>query len=169
MNNLDPTAVAAVVVSFIALFATIWQTLHTQRHSKLSVKPWLDWNISRTLTDDSFEVKFTLSNKGLGPAIVRERYFTKEGNHFKSDRKNRSEIDLLVEQLIPPTLGCKVQSQSLPGLNSPLLPNDQVVIANLVFPANAAQHYEVVEKALLAVGIVVIFEDLYGKREVFKR
>lgn len=169
MKNLDFTAIAAVVVAVLALFATIWQTLHTQKHSKLSVRPWLTWNISRTLNNDKFEVTFTLSNKGLGPAIVRECYFTRDGSHFKSEKSNRSAIDLLVEELLPPTLACRVQSQSLPGTDSALLPNEQLIIANLVFPSVVAESYEKIQEALLAVGLVVVFEDLYGEKEIFKR
>lgn len=65
-KDIDWVAIAAVAISIIALFVTLWQTHVARKHNKLSVLPHLG-----AYTFDTGEV-FThaIRNSGLGPAWI---------------------------------------------------------------------------------------------------
>lgn len=58
------TAVAAIAIG-------VWDSTQTRKHNRLSVAPYLvvDYTISKTADGTTFFV--TLSNEGVGPAIMR--------------------------------------------------------------------------------------------------
>lgn len=57
----------AVLISLLALGATIWQSHLSRVHNKLSVRPHLGGHSSST---EDGEFKFEVRNDGLGPAII---------------------------------------------------------------------------------------------------
>lgn len=63
----EVVALAAVFISILALFATIWQSYATRKHNILSVKPLLD--IDRNLSPVE-GIKVVLRNNGIGVAII---------------------------------------------------------------------------------------------------
>lgn len=68
------TSIAGVVVALCALGLTLWQLSVAQRHNRLSVRPHLTtW---RTIQLDPFSVIVTITNNGLGPALIEEFKFT---------------------------------------------------------------------------------------------
>lgn len=168
MNSSDVIAIASVVVAILALFSTAWQAWLAHSHSKLSVRPLLTWSTSRVRHDNSFDVIFTLSNKGIGPAVVRERYFTRDGSNFQSSDSTRSAVDVLTAELLSPNWRCNIKTQALPGVDTAILPGEQIVIAHLAFQAEVFSEPERLNQLLDRVGFVVIYEDLYRERVIFK-
>ena len=167
-SSSDVIAIASVVVAVLALFSTGWQTWLSYRHSRLSVKPLLFWSTERTTSTASYEIVATLANNGLGPAIVVERYFTLNGQHFASPSKDQTEIDALFQRLVPKGIRAQVVRQALPGVGSPLLPGNKMVIAHLLFAAEAIGRAKEVEQQMEKVELVVVYEDIYGRRDVFR-
>jgi hypothetical protein len=168
LTNSDVIAIASVCVAVLAFFSTAWQTWLTHRHSRLSVKPILSWGTERTTSPSGYEIAASLANKGLGPAIVVERYFTLDGAHFDPVSPEQSPVDTLVSRLMPVDLRVAVVSQALPGVGSPLLPGDKMVIAHLHFPPDARDRAKEIEMRMEQVGFVVVYEDIYGHRSVFR-
>ncbi len=168
LSNSDVVAVASVVVAVLALFSTGWQTWLTYRHSRLSVKPFLSWSTEQTTSDAGYEIISSLMNKGLGPAIVVERYFTLDGQHFAPPSEDQSAIDALFVRLVPVGVRARVVRQSLPGLGSPLLPGDKMVISHLHFAPEEHHRAKELEQQMERVDFVVVYEDIYGNRGVFR-
>lgn len=69
-GTVDVVGIAAVMVAAFALFATLWQSYVTRRHNRLSVAPYLRFDVYWTHTDIK-EAGIYLANKGVGPAIIR--------------------------------------------------------------------------------------------------
>ena len=72
---------AVVVIAISAVVVSVWQVKLAQTHNKLSVRPYMDffsgWN-SET------EWQVTLSNEGVGPAILKEIEFTYQGQTYSN-------------------------------------------------------------------------------------
>jgi hypothetical protein len=167
-SNSDVIATASVVVAVLALFSTGWQTWLSHRHSRLSVKPFLSWSTERTTSAQGYEIVASLTNKGLGPAIVVERYFALDGQHFAPQAEDENAVDALLQRLLPVDVRAHVVRQSLPGVGSPLLPGDKMVIAHLLFAKEAIGRAKELEQRMERVEFVVVFEDIYGHRNVFR-
>lgn len=58
---------AIVLIAVLAVVVSIWQVRISQEHNRMSVRPFMDffygWNQSSIMT-------LTLSNQGVGPAII---------------------------------------------------------------------------------------------------
>ena len=67
MTNSDYIALMAAVVSCCAMLGTFWQGFIASKHSKLSVRPHLDYEL---IARDGEPFRLTIVNHGLGPAIV---------------------------------------------------------------------------------------------------
>ena len=62
----------SVVISICALLLTMYQAWATRKHNRLSVQPRLSTQIERDVTEERvIRVIATLSNSGLGPAIIK--------------------------------------------------------------------------------------------------
>jgi len=168
MTTADVIATASLAVALLALGATGWQGWLTRRHGKLSVRPLLTWHTLRVRNDHSFEVIFTLANKGIGPAIVRERYFTRDGHNFMSPDPTSSTVDALVAELLAPNWQCHIKAQGLPGVDTAVVPGEPLVIAHLIFPPEVATEPQKLSELLDRVSFVVVYEDLYQEKIVFR-
>ena len=72
MNQIDLNtfiAISAVVVALVSLIVSIWEGVSNRRHNKLSVRPSLRIDRNTGLNED---VRITLINTGLGPAIIKK-------------------------------------------------------------------------------------------------
>jgi hypothetical protein len=163
----DIIATASLAVAVLALFFTAWQAWIARRHSRLSVKPLLSWGTERNITPSTYEVISSLTNKGLGPAIVIERYFTVDEKRCAPGSSYPSQVEALVAELLPSDLKAHVARQSLPGEGSALLPAERMVIAHLVFPSSGAARSKEIEDRMNQVQFTVLYQDIYGQRYTF--
>ena len=64
-------------IALSALFIAIWSIITSRNHNKISVRPL----VFDSLKSDSVNLECSLSivNKGLGPAIIEERYYYVDG------------------------------------------------------------------------------------------
>lgn len=168
MSASDIIATASLVVAALAFGIAVWQLRLSRKHNSLSVKPHLTWNMSTMQNVASLNVTYSLSNNGIGPAFVRECYFSLDGNHFKSPDPSQSEIDSLVKQLLPEGWNCTVVAQGLPGINSAIVAGKDMIIAELAVGNDALTDPQKLNQLLDRVSFSVVYEDLYGKQDVFK-
>lgn len=114
MQTADIIATSSLFVALFALFATISQQRTAHKHNKLSVRPLLTWNVARNTSDDGASITYTLRNQGLGPAVVIDRYFLKDGTRFHSQPPTLDMVPALIEL----ALGNKVQYQLMNFLSA---------------------------------------------------
>lgn len=67
LTQSDWIALSAMIVAVLALFVTIWESYQSRKHNRLSVKPLLGIGV-----DIHEKLEFTLSNQGIGPAVIKE-------------------------------------------------------------------------------------------------
>lgn len=66
------TAVAATVTAVAALAVAVWDNVQSRSYNRLSVRPLLVLDAQRNTSDRTDEGELTLSNQGVGPALLRE-------------------------------------------------------------------------------------------------
>ncbi|WP_336333896.1 hypothetical protein [Pseudomonas putida] len=90
----------AIIVSFLALGATIWQSRVSREHNRLSVRPHL--GAHNSWTDDRI-FKFEVRNDGLGPAIITAARIYRNGELVEGKGSS------LVVKAFEGVPGCKLQ------------------------------------------------------------
>ena len=169
MTNSDVIAISSVVVATLVFFLTAWQAWLTHRHSILSVKTLLTWSTHRIETNFGLEFVSSLSNKGLGPAIIAERFFTDDGNQFYSDRSGESILEALVREGTLPANGIVVLNRrGDPGIKGVILPGETICISHLVFDKHVLDFVVELGERTEKVGYTIVYEDLYGNRTTLR-
>ncbi len=70
-------SLSAIIIAVASIIVTVWQGFETRRHNRLSVRPKLEISFELKLKDNSFA--YTLTNKGLGPAVITDVKFYVDG------------------------------------------------------------------------------------------
>lgn len=171
MSASDQIAAAAAIVALCAFFATAWQAYQAQlqtklvaRHNRLSVRPLLVWNTSRTRFDAGCEFTFTVCNYGVGPAIVRDRYFTIDGKRFTPDEKEVDELEALAKHVLGQTVLYSLKQHGLPGVGSAMKEGSELTVARLHFPRNGIDAIDAVLATRGDIQFCLDYECLYGER-----
>lgn len=74
------TQLSVVVIAISAVAVSLWQGHMTQKHNKLSVRPYFDITVMRYGKLDSLhDFSVQLSNEGYGTAIIKEFVITAHG------------------------------------------------------------------------------------------
>ena len=71
--------IAVVVIALSALVVSVWQMQATQKHNRLSVRPFIDYHIVQN-RDTTLSVLF--SNEGLGPALIQKITYSYENQSY---------------------------------------------------------------------------------------
>lgn len=79
VESSDVIAICAVVIALLSMFATYYQARIARAHSRISVRPHLDWTTNRVLGSHPY---VELENHGLGPAFVKSITCTFGGKAF---------------------------------------------------------------------------------------
>ncbi|WAJ72233.1 hypothetical protein [Catenovulum adriaticum] len=77
----DITAISSVVIAFLALFLTIWQGLVVKKHNRLSLQPILRFASEVAVSKKG--LVFSISNHGVGPAIISSLYYVVKGKRYE--------------------------------------------------------------------------------------
>ena len=145
--NLSISDMAAWVAAFIAalsLGATIWQGWIARDHNKLSVRPILKFARSRTFEEKAITLRYSIKNDGFGPAIIKEQFFTLNGEvvpHLPGSDYVRDVVD----QALGRRFHYVLRRHGLPGVGSAIPAQGECVIAEIEFPGISEQALEVVE------------------------
>jgi hypothetical protein len=70
---------AIMIVAVSALVVSVWQVQISQQHNRLSVRPYMDF-FSGWKSADQWQL--TLSNEGVGPAIIQEIDYHYQGKTY---------------------------------------------------------------------------------------
>lgn len=161
MSATDVIATCSVLVAVLAFLATAWQGWLAHRHNRLSVRPHLVWHISRRNDQSSCGIVYSLRNLGLGPAVVLDRYFTKDGVRFAPTGLKTDEVPAFVAFALGNRVHYAVRAFGLPGKNAAIPSQGEVVVADLDFPGATSDQLKVVEELAGHVAFYVKYESMY--------
>jgi hypothetical protein len=71
-NASTVTAAAATITAVAALAVAVWDNVQSRAYNRLSVRPLLVLDAERNTTEAIDRGELTISNQGVGPAIVRQ-------------------------------------------------------------------------------------------------
>lgn len=153
---------AAVVIALSALFVSLQQGFQQRKHDRLSVKPHLDTFEHSDLTDKVATLTLTLSNNGLGPAIIKSHRVVK--GHPEDD--DYEEVDLRKE------MEDALEIISIHTINE--LKDNYAFTAgqsmdyfNLSFQCENNDSLELIIDFIYQFNIEIEFESLYGQSFTF--
>lgn len=133
--------VVAVLAASAAFSASAWQAWIARRHNRLTVRPALTWTRNTLQSDHGVVLTFAVVNNGVGPAFVRERFFTVCGDRWTPPEHDQV-ISALVTQVLGQTINYQVAEQGMPGIGAPIAAGARYTIAKIVFPGAALSSVE---------------------------
>lgn len=164
MTASDYIAICSVFIAMCAVYATYWQTQHSRRHSELSVRPLLCWHKKKKTTDAGCIVTFTVKNLGLGPAIVRKRFFTVGSEKFDVEPDDDGLVETVASKAIGDKFVFRVLQSGTPGEGSALPSSGDFLIAELLFAGMGTNAAEAALRSLPDLDFVVEYESMYKER-----
>jgi hypothetical protein len=164
MGPPDIIAICSAVVAVLALAATLWQGYLTRQHNRLSVRPLLVWHLTREATDEGMTVAYSIRNLGLGPAVVRERYFTKDGIRFKPGPVASDEAQEFLANLLGKRVNYRLSAFGMPGANSAIPSQGEVVVGRVFFPGLHPADLETIEKMMGETNFHLRYESMYREK-----
>lgn len=149
------------IPAFIALWFTWSQNNATRTHNKLSVTPHLDSMTHTTMLDDAFTYKYSITNNGVGPAILKEATFTVDGVEIDTDET----IPDVVRALLPGIKDDQFSHQSV-AIGSFISAGTTIDIVTI--PCGSKNVLEEVKmKAKNRANILLHYESIYGEKKTF--
>lgn len=164
LSNSDTIAATSAIVALLAFAATIWQGWMTRKHNRLSVRPLLVWHIQKNSTSNGIEITFCVTNKGIGPAIVDDRWFTIEGRKFEPQGLQADLVVELTANILKDVHPYFLQQHGVPGVESSILPQEEVIIAKITFPGLTTQNQAPVIEAIDRAAFNIKYECLYERK-----
>lgn len=165
MQASDYIAIGSAVVSVCALGATMWQGWIAYQHNRLSTRPHLVWHISRTAeADGTCGIKFSVRNLGLGPAIIKGRYLTKDDVKFEHLGLATDEVPAFLVHAYGQKIKYHLPQFGLPGVDSAIASGQEFIIAEVVFPSLPLTHLQAAVELAGDIGFHMLYESLYKQK-----
>lgn len=120
------------------------------------MRPHLVWSIDRNYSNEDLTITFTLLNQGIGPALIRDRYFELDGKRFHAD-----DVEVLAKTILEGQFSYHVTKNGLPGIGSSMPPSGKVVIAKVAIDIKVPEDRKKVEAILNRTSFKVRYESLY--------
>jgi hypothetical protein len=159
----DYTAICSAFIALCALFATIWQSRATIHHNKISVRPHLIWHTSRNNLPGKCVVTFSIKNHGLGPAIIRNRFFTLNGERYRPNVA-MNEVEEFINHAFGKRINLTVLRYGLPGGDASMLQGGDFVIAEISFNDIPSDKLWSLEHIVGNIDFIANYESLYGEK-----
>lgn len=160
----DYIAIFSLLVAACAVYATYWQTQHSRRHSELSVLPLLCWHKKKRTVERGCVVTFTVKNLGLGPAIVRKRFFSVGDERFDVEPDDVGLVEMVASKTIGKKFAFRVLQSGTPGEGSALQSGGDFLIAELLFVGMDINAAEAALRSLAGLDFVVEYESMYKEQ-----
>ena len=164
LSSSDVIALSSAVIALCAFFATIWQGWLAHRHNRLSVRPLLVWHTARRNGSVSAGIRFSVRNLGLGPAVIRDRWFTRDGSRFHPVGLATDEVQDFAQHVFGSKLEYRLQQFGLPGRTAAIAPGAEVVLADLEFPSLPGVQLPVAMEVAGVLQFHLEYSCHYGKR-----
>lgn len=157
-------ALSSVVVAVCALGATFWHGWQSRRHDRLSVRPLLTWSENHDVTSDGVVVTYAVRNHGLGPAVIRKRFFKVAGVSIPDKGRSHAILDSVAQRALDGRCEYRLLRSGLPGVGSAMPSQTEQVIAEVLLVGQDAFTVTKLLDSLDEVDFVVEYESLYGER-----
>lgn len=155
LSNSDVIAIAAAAIALCALGATLWQAHIARRHSRLSVRPYLDEHVGRSANEP---FRLSIVNSGLGPAIVTRSSVLVDGKEF--------EVGAVVDWPAFARFAHDLPSEmqwTLMTTGTVVPPGSQVDIVKWSADFNSPSEHRAVHNKLGRVGLLVSYKSMYDE------
>lgn len=106
---------------------------------------------------------YSVKNLGLGPAIIKDRYFIKGKTRFKPTGASTDEVSEFLESVLGHRVQYHLKLFGLPGKDAAIPSQSEVVIADIDFPAVPQCRLDVIEAMAGEVSFQIRYESLYGE------
>lgn len=163
MTPSDIIATCSVLVAVFAFVETAWQAWLSHRHNRLSVRPLLVWHINRRDDPKRAGITYSIKNLGLGPAVIRERYFTKDGERFVAPGIPIDEVKAFVEHVIGQQVQYHLHSFGLPGKDAAIPSQGEVVVIDIEFPTLGQDLLPTLRGMAGDIAFHIKYESMYGE------
>jgi hypothetical protein len=161
MSSSDIIAICSVVIAVLAFIVTAWQAWLAYNHNRLSVLPLLVWHISRDRAPEGAFITYSVKNLGLGPAVIKDRYFTKDGVRFESPVSSTDEVRAFLEFTLGNALNYQLRVFGLPGRGAAIPSQGEVVIAKIHFPHVRSEWLATFKELAGDINFHVRYESMY--------
>ncbi len=163
-SSKDIIDIATLCVAMGAFGAAAWQGWIARRHNRLSVRPALTWRRSRSVTTGGIEIEYSVTNTGVGPALVKDVYFTIHGDRLATV-EDQDVVETLVQHVLGDSLNFHLKAHGLPGTDAAMAVGERIVIAHLLFPTMSPETAAtVLPRFVEHVGFHVHYESLYAEK-----
>lgn len=155
------TQIGTLFIAALAFFVTAVQTYTTHKHNKRMVTPHLggQWESDH----DELTYQYTITNNGLGPAIVKRATYHFDGKTFSNPTHNQ--IEEILEKLFAPH--DRTQSFGVYGINEYIPKGDSKVILGLAFKTTAVDMDKVIDQIQSRTKIEIEYRSLVGQKFSF--
>ena len=148
-------SIIAIVISLSALGVSVFEVTSLKDQQKASVWPYLE--ISSRYSGEGFEV--TLTNKGIGPALLGDVVLTQDGKDIAST----DELDALIIETIGAERAFSYDTYRARNASSSVLaPGEQVVLFGVPWTADTRAFIEIVGQGTSANGCYCsVYDDCW--------
>ena len=160
-SSSDIIAIAAAVIAFCALFATIWQAQIARRHSRLSVRPHLHSSIQVTVQHTETQLVFAIKNIGLGPAIVKSTEVLLDGKVFNTQNPTKNPLHECLRTILGGKIEYFISTIDLPNSDEGLIVGEERLLLKLKFPECGPKLAQRQLNAGGSLAIVLRYESMY--------
>lgn len=152
--------IISAVPAFIALWFTFKQNGLSKKHNRLMVKPHLDDLVHEDI--HKFQYRYSILNNGIGPAVIVDIKISIDGVLIDS------EIDLpgILKIVFPDMVDEQFGHESI-AVGSYLSPGKKISMLTI----NCASKeilLEVKEELYSRARLVVVYQSVYGDKQVFQ-
>jgi len=152
------TAVASVIIVFLAFFTSVWQGIVARRHNRISVKPHLTtWTESKP---EEGVYRIELINNGIGPAIIRQFEVKIDGNKVPGVGTQLIESGLKI--LFPNYTYESYQSYVTDGYV--MAKNENRELVRVKFVSDNQPTPDAVKKTFERADLLIEYESMYGEK-----
>ncbi|WP_346829447.1 hypothetical protein ABDX87_20050 [Pseudomonas abietaniphila] len=155
------TLALTAMPAFIALWFTWSQNNATKKHNRLSVTPHLDSMTHTTLLENSYIYKYSITNNGVGPAILVEAKITIDGVEIDTDET----LPDAVRKLLAGIRDDQFSHQSV-AIGSFISPGTTIEIVSITCASKEILE-QVKNKARLRAHIFLRYKSIYGEEKTF--
>jgi hypothetical protein len=164
ISTSDTIAFTAAIVATCSLAITIWQGWIARSHNRKSVRPILTWARDWSSSATGTTLCFYVINVGLGPGIVLERHFKRDGVLFNPVNED-NHVGALLSAVIGQQITYVARKHGLPGIGSAIPAGAKFVIAEIEFPSASRQQVEDLLDSIV-VAFELRYESIYAEKKM---
>ena len=147
---------AAALTALAALGVAVWEGMMARRHSRLSVRPYLI--ITEHFAGSRGRLGLTVSNEGLGPALVTKYSVRVDGQPMRQENSWQSAVQDL------PFPG--IVNVTVIGPGGIIRAGDLVWLLWVPFTDETFKQVDELRYSIRRLGLSVTYESMYGSRDV---